>query len=99
MNRYRFNKIKKNIDGYRFKESTLYPTFPPSHDDVYVISREGDRLDILAAKFYSDVSLWWIIAISNNIGKGSMIVEPGLQLRIPMNISKFNEKLESDNKG
>ena len=42
-----------------------------------------DRLDNLAFEFYGDPRHWIILAIANNLGKGTLIVPPNLQLRIP----------------
>jgi hypothetical protein len=94
MNRYKHTKSKKDVDGYRFKTSTIYPSPTPTRDDIYLISRDGDRLDILANVYYKDITKWWIIAIANNLGKGTMIVPSGIRLRIPMDLNSFSEGLE-----
>jgi phage tail protein X len=98
MDRYKHTIQLKDKDGYRYKSSTIYPTIPPSRDDIYLISRDGDRLDILANKYYGDITLWWMIAISNNLGKGTMVVPTGIRLRIPMDIKAFKQGLEQNNK-
>tara|TARA_R110001592_G_scaffold8040_4_gene44178 strand:+ start:3515 stop:3814 length:300 start_codon:yes stop_codon:yes gene_type:complete len=98
MDRYKHARQLKDDNGYRYRSSTVYPVIPPSRDDIYIISREGDRLDILANKYYNDISKWWIIAIANNLGKGTTIIEPGLRLRIPMDIMAYHEGLERNNK-
>lgn len=46
------------------------------------VSKEKDRLDILAGKVYGDSRLWWIIAAASNIGFASQ-VPPGIALKIP----------------
>jgi len=43
----------------------------------------GDRYYKLAHKYYGDSSLWWIIASSNNLGKGTLVVPENTILRIP----------------
>jgi hypothetical protein len=52
----------------------------------------------LAFEYYNDVTLWWIIAEANGIGKGSLAIPTGKQLRIPMNtgeiINDFNQKVQ-----
>jgi hypothetical protein len=89
MNRYR--ETKQTIG--RFLTSRLaYPEVRST--DYYIFSREGDRLDSLAQSFYKDVSLWWIIANANNLGKGSMLVPEGLQLRIPFPVNDIDIALE-----
>jgi len=52
----------------------------------------------LANKYYGDITLWWMIAISNNLGKGTMVVPTGIRLRIPMDIKAFKQGLEQNNK-
>jgi nucleoid-associated protein YgaU len=49
--------------------------------ETYVF-QEGDRLDVLAGKFYGDSTLWWIIAAASGIGWGFQ-VPPGTRILIP----------------
>ena len=101
MSRYNNTKIKlSNKTSYRpySKQkylTTIYDRVPFSNSDLYVITQEGDRLDLLAGQYYEDTTMWWIIANANNIGKGTLVVPPGLQLRIPQdveeNITHYNE--------
>ena len=75
--------------------SVIYPRIPKMNSDVYIRAREGDRLDNLAFKFYNDVEKWWIIAQANHIGKGTLAIEPGIQVRIPVEIQDIiNEFVE-----
>ena len=94
MRRYDSTKIKTRWDGKRVYGVTRYPDIRTSTEDSFVISSDGDYLDTLAYKYYGDPTLWWIIALANNVGKGKMSVPPGLQLRIPANVnvivSEFN---------
>lgn len=81
---------KQNDQNRRVRRSVLMPTIQPSLSDIYIITTAGDRLDILAYKYYGDVTYWWIIALANSdnktpIGKGTMVLQEGLQLRIPTN--------------
>lgn len=82
MDRYEFVKQIRDDNKLVFASNKL-PVFPKSHLDRYIFTREGDRLDLLATEFYNDPRHWIILAIANNLGKGSMIVPPGIQLRIP----------------
>ena len=61
--------------------TTVYSSIPKSDDDIYVITQEGDRLDLLAHQFYGDVSLWWYIAKANNLK--FITLDVGKRLRIP----------------
>ena len=81
----------------RVRFSTIYPKIETTSDDIYIYSKIGDRLDLLADKYYNDVTLWWIIAQANYLGKGSMNITPGLRLRIPQGLDKIFGDLEKLN--
>ena len=87
MRRYNNIPIIKSPDGKRIYKNVRYPEIPRSFDDIYVYTTIGDRFDTLAQQYYDDSSLWWIIASANNQGRDSLVVKPGIQLRIPMNTS------------
>ena len=81
MNRYNGLQIVNKPE--RVYRTARYPEFPKQVTEIYVLTTSGDRLDLLANKYYSDTRWWWIIARANHIGKGSFALEPGMQLRIP----------------
>ena len=90
------------VDRYKFSTKQMgkfktvrYNKPPVQSDDQYIITREGDRFDLLSDQFYGDVSLWWFIALANDIRPASMIVPEGLQLRIPTNLDEVGRQLES----
>lgn len=87
MKRYSVTPETRRFDGKRVLKTTKYPVIAPQESDAIVITNETDYLDTLAYTYYSDPTLWWIIALANNLGKGRMSVPPGLQLRVPMNIN------------
>jgi hypothetical protein len=80
-----------DIVADKYKQ-TIYPDIPVVLGDIYIESKRGDRLDLLAAKYLKDARLWYIIAIANNLGKGAFFVTPGIRLRIPNNtsVSQYN---------
>lgn len=78
--------MEKRWDGKSVYKTTHYPEIPVQDSDIYIVSNETDSLDTLAFKYYKDPTLWFIIALANNIGKGRMSIEPGLQLRIPTDV-------------
>jgi len=88
MQRYKNTKKIKDINNKRKFESTIYPDIPREVDDIYFISTRGDRLDLYADKYYSDTTEWPLIAQANGLGKGTLAVPPGIQIRIPMNTEK-----------
>ena len=83
---------------FRKYQTTVYDKVPEDNSDIYVIAQEGDRLDNLAWEYYSDPTLWWIIARANNIGKGTLFPEVGIQLRIPNDTLKFINEYDALNK-
>jgi hypothetical protein len=96
MNR-RYNQIEqiRNTNefvgtlGDLYYRTVFYPEVNPQESDIYVETDWGDRLDLLANQFYSDVNLYWIIALANpdTVGFGTLAIPRGTQLRIPINVS------------
>lgn len=95
MSRYRDIDSSVTEGGTRYRSNPIYPTVPPTEDDIYIITTIGDRYDTLALQFYKDSSLWWVIASANNHQRASLAVTPGIQLRIPADksnaIKLYNE--------
>jgi len=99
MNRYQ--STKKITDGATFIkrfETTTYPTFPRKETDIYIITRKLERLDLLAEKYYDDARYWWVIARANNLGKGTLTIPAGQQIRIPQSITDIFGELETARK-
>jgi nucleoid-associated protein YgaU len=90
--------LKTKETKKQYLESTIYPIIRASDDDMYIISEAGDRLDLLANKYYGDQTKWWIIATANNINDATFYVESGIQLRIPMDTNKILNDLQNINK-
>lgn len=88
-----------NIKTVRRISTIMYPDLNTSND-TKIVSQEGDRLDLLAAEFYGDETLWFTIARANGLGKGSMAIPPGSIIRIPFNsdISGIGSLITSFNK-
>lgn len=95
--RYDNIKVTTNDRGKKVYQSLTIPTIEDKEDDVYIITNSSDRLDILANKYYGNPRYWWVIAIANNIGKGTLMVEGGLQIRIPSNPATIIDQLKSSN--
>lgn len=89
--------ILKDENNKRYYGSSIYPLISPKQSDIYIITTEGDRLDIFANRYYGDSSLWRIIAASNDIRQDSVFIIPGTQLRIPTDISAFLNELSNVN--
>ena len=96
--RYQYSTtLINNYTKKKYLGSVIYPKIKPNDNDMYIISQQSDRLDILASKYYGDSSFWWIIAVANNLNDASVSIEPGIQMRIPSNISKILNDLEKIN--
>ena len=52
-------------------------------------SKEGERLDIIAAKFLGDARLWWVLAACSNIG-WALQIPPGTIIQIPTSLERVN---------
>ena len=97
MNRYKYTSTEKRWDGKQVYKSLVLAPIPFAADDIYIITNETMYLDVLAYTYYKDPSLWWIIAQANNIGKGRLSVESGLQLRIPKNPTNVLNNIKAVN--
>ena len=83
MSRYDNTKISRNKKyGMMKKNTTFYKKIPENSSDLYVITQDGDRFDLLANQYYGDSSLWWYIAKANNMKFNT--IPPGTTLRIPI---------------
>lgn len=97
-NRYQSIRNKNRYDGKRVYRTVVYPEIPKRADDIYVYTQQGDRLDMIAYRYYRDQTAWWVIAVANQLSAGSLFVPPGTQLRIPVNINQIYSDLETLNR-
>ena len=95
--RYETIRQQKTLSGKVGYLPTRYPSLAPRNDDYYIIARAEDRLDLIAQDFYGDSTLWWVVAMANDIPGDSMFVTPGFQLRIPGNAANALSVYESTN--
>lgn len=96
-NRLRNIDTIKTENGRTYRKNAIYPRIEPNEEDIYVITSFGDRYDILALQFYNDANLWWIIASANNYFRASLNIQPGVQLRIPVNKDRIINDYEELN--
>jgi len=83
---YLFNQdTSLDVDNKRrYYTALIDPTIERSTDDVYVVTSIGERLDLLASRYYQDANLWWIIAAANpSLRRDSVYLEAGIQVRVP----------------
>lgn len=98
ISRYDYAKQTRNDKGKEVRTSLTLPTVAEQENDVYIMTNSTDRLDGLANHFYGDPRYWWVIAVVNNLGKGTLMVPAGLQLRIPANPSTVMNEVQNINK-
>ena len=98
VNRYIDINGKLDERGKRVMKPLLYPPILRSVNDIYILTTPGDRLDLLAKKYYGDVGYYWMIAQANGIGKGSLTIPIGVQLRIPKDVTKILQEYSDLNK-
>ncbi len=96
MKRYETTPIKTDKSGIRVYSTTYYPDIPLDDSDEFISVIDGDRVDLVANRYYGDVSLWWVIAKANGI-KGKAALTPGDVLRIPGNINRIIENFNDLN--
>ena len=97
-NRYRNIKLTKTEGGKSYYANPIYPTPSISSEDLWVLTSEGDRYDLLAKSFYGDPSLWWILASLNPQYADSMVLPSGIQIRIPHSPQQVLEEYEQQNR-
>ena len=94
--RQEFTKQVTHTDIGKTFQTTKLPLIETTLNDRYIFTRMGDRLDNLAFEFYGDPRFWVILATANNLGKGTLVVKPDIQLRIPAKsiVTEYREMLE-----
>jgi len=95
--RYENIGIQKTISGKVGYLPTRYPSLVPSNNDYYIVARADDRLDLIATDFFGDPTLWWVVAMANDLPGDSMFMPMGFQLRIPGNLSDALNAYELSN--
>ena len=97
MKRYETTTQKLDKSGVRVYTTTYYPEIPISDSDRFVRPVDGDRIDLLANRYYGDSTLWWVVAMANDVPGDSMFITPGFQLRIPGNIATALDEYDNYN--
>lgn len=100
MERYSIASINRTETGKRYYGTTLPPTVSKTDTDIYIITGYGDRLDLIAFDYYGDASKWWVIASANPNSfsfNGSLAIEPGIQLRIPLTATTAESEYTQQN--
>ena len=96
-NRIKNQEVKLDSSKKRYYKYIKYPEIPVDISDVYIITRIGERLDLLAHRYYDDVNYWWIISKANGLNPSDIGLEPATQLRIPTDIGEVLRAFNSEN--
>ena len=77
---YRGGTVKGTSEVFRIlRQKSIDGTLRTSRH----VTKEGERLDQIAAKQLGDPRLWWAIAVCSGIG-WNLQVPPGITLKIPL---------------
>jgi len=101
--RYQTISIKKSETGITSTSGkdmyvpTYYPNIEAKENDNYIVVGATDRLDVIAYDFYGDSTLWWAVAMANNLEGDSMFPPIGMYLRIPSNSSDLLSQYKNAN--
>tara|TARA_B100000131_G_scaffold198382_1_gene190583 strand:- start:18 stop:314 length:297 start_codon:yes stop_codon:yes gene_type:complete len=91
-NRYNKVKIKRVSEGKNKgivkRETKFYEKVPERDTDIWVMTQEGDRFDLLAYQYYGNQHLWWYLARANNMKFNN--IPTGTTLRIPVSLQNAN---------
>jgi nucleoid-associated protein YgaU len=71
------------VDGVGFWDVLDLPEIVAQVDDQQYTVVSTDRIDTLAARFYGDPVLWWVIAAANDMELSTVALSSGQVLRIP----------------
>jgi len=89
----RHGNTGKTLGGRRY-DTTHFQAPPPSNNDIWIIAKKYDRMDLLAHRYYGDRNLWWIIASCNELVNGSLVIPTGKRIRIPSDSVEFMKSID-----
>jgi hypothetical protein len=94
--RYAGNPI---VDGNHYETWTdptssnvMGPDILDGVETVDHVLSVGERLDLLAYRYYGDEEYWWVIALANRI-QDPFALTPGTRLRIPSDAKSILDKV------
>ena len=83
MNRYSTTLIIQTESEKRRYASTIFSPVPASVNDRIIRITSAERLDKLALDFYGDATWWPVIASTNQIKRGTLVIPANTRLLIP----------------
>lgn len=70
-------------DGIEFWDTLDMPTIVAQTDDLVHTVQSKQRIDQIAALYYGDPVLWWVIAVANDLEILPTALDDGRDLKIP----------------
>lgn len=86
-----------STSGKDMYKPTYYPSIYAQPNDTYIIAGITDRLDNIALDFYNDPTLWWIVAMVNDLPGDSIYPPQGAYLRLPKDLSSILAEYNQSN--
>ena len=83
------------VDSVEFWDTMALPDATPRPDDIQYIVKAGDRIDLLAATFYQDPAMWWVLAWANNLEILPTDLKENMQIRVPSREFVVNEMIRN----
>lgn len=80
--RYKFADKVRGDRGFWLSPNPPFVDTAERSDDRFHTVKQGERLDTIAATYFTDPTLWWVIAEYNNIF-WMLDIDVGQRLRIP----------------
>lgn len=79
-----------NDNGIKYYKLQKFQQIQTNNYDFFKITfKDGDRLDLIASKYFGKSSLWRIILKVNNLYGDSIYLQPGTELYIPKDYLKY----------
>jgi len=72
-----------DYQGVQFWDLLVLPPVPEDPNDIFHTVISGDRIDLLAWHYYQDSTLWWYIAVANDLELLPVDLIEGDIIRIP----------------
>jgi len=82
------------VDDVEFWDTLALPDVTTRDDDIQHIVTQGDRIDLLANRYYQDPGFWWVIAWANGLDILPTDMKENMQLRIPSQNFVNNELIK-----
>lgn len=80
--RLRFGTLV-TVNNVEFWDILDLPDFPHQDGDVSYTVQTGDRIDRIAATYYGNPVLWWVLAVANDLELLPTDLTAGDTIRIP----------------